>query len=126
MVSLLSTFVFFGCATSTPTIAPDGTQAISIRCGGLSPDSCVVKAGEVCPSGYEVLSSNDAKYLGQVGTSSVSGSWSNYGGGVLGSASSLPVISANTILIRCKTIPFVAPIAKENATRLNWLVCHSP
>ena len=93
-----------GCATSTATIAPDGSPALSIRCGAGAQDQCMLKAGEVCPGGYDVINSSSAQYLGQVGSSSVSGSWNRYGGGVYGSGMSLPVLTPNTMLVRCKPL----------------------
>jgi tetratricopeptide (TPR) repeat protein len=92
------------CATSTSTIAPDGSPAVSIKCGAGAQDQCLLKAGEVCPGGYDVINSNDAQYLGQVGSNSVSGNWNRYGGGVYGSGMSIPVLTPNTMLIRCKTL----------------------
>jgi tetratricopeptide (TPR) repeat protein len=109
-VSLLA----IGCATSTSTIAPDGSPAVAIKCGAVAQDQCLLKAGEACPGGYDVINSNDAQYLGQVGSSSVSGSWNRYGGGVYGSGLSVPVVTPNTMLIRCKPTPIALMPAKVN------------
>ena len=106
-----------GCATSTPTIAPDGSPALSIRCGASAQDQCMLKAGEVCPGGYDVINSSSAQYLGQVGSSSVSGSWNRYGGGVYGSGLSLPVLTPNTMLVRCKPLAMqVLPLSSTIAS----------
>lgn len=93
------------CATSTPIIAPDGSLALSVKCGAGAQDQCQLKAGEVCPGGYDIIQASDSQYLGQVGTSSVSGSWNRIGGGVYGSGMSIPILSPNTMLIRCKPLP---------------------
>ena len=83
-----------GCATSRQVVGPNGTPAYSIRCGAAAVDSCYEKAGEVCPNGYNVLTSQGAKYLGQMGSASVSGGY--------GSATSMPMMAPNTLLIECK------------------------
>jgi tetratricopeptide (TPR) repeat protein len=108
--------VVIGCATSTPTIAPDGSPVLSIKCGASAQDQCVLKAGEVCPAGYDVIDSNSSQYLGQVGSSSVSGSWNRFGGGVYGSGLSIPVLTPNTMLVRCKPLAMqVLPPASTTA-----------
>jgi hypothetical protein len=83
-----------GCATSKQIVGPNGVAAHSIRCGAAVADACYEKAGEVCPNGYTVLNSQGSRYLGQIGTASVSGSY--------GSATSTPLITPNTLLVECK------------------------
>ena len=90
---LLAT-VLAACATATQIVGPSGTPAFSIRCGAAAVEACYQKAGEVCPSGYTVLNSHGSRYLGQVGTANVAGAY--------GSATSMPMVSPNTMLIECK------------------------
>ena len=54
---LLFLIVLSGCTTAKPTVTPDGRRGVSIDCTGQSSwSSCYQKAGQVCPSGYEVVS----------------------------------------------------------------------
>lgn len=50
-----------GCAVSvTPIKGPDGRQAYVMKCSGYMRDrqDCLVKAGELCPTGYIVVDDN--------------------------------------------------------------------
>jgi hypothetical protein len=96
--AIISIAVLSGCATSKQIIGPNGTPAYAIRCGAAVPDACIEKAGEVCPSGYVVLNTRGSQYLGQYGYGSVSGA-SN---GMYGSATSMPIVTPNTLLVECK------------------------
>ena len=98
-----------GCATSNQTVGPNGLPAHSIACGAMNPQSCLEKAGEVCPSGDTVINSSAAKNLGQVQSGSVGGGWNKYGGSIFGSAQSTPLYSANTLLVQCKASPISRP-----------------
>ena len=102
LLLLATTAILCGCATSRQIIGPNGTPAHSIRCGAAVADACLEKAGELCPNGYVVLNSQGSQYLGQMGTGSVGGSWNRSGGSVLGSASSVPLVTPNTLLVECK------------------------
>ncbi len=82
------------CATATQIVGPNGTPAYSIRCGAAAADSCYQKAGEVCPGGYNILNSQGSRYLGQVGNAYVAGGY--------GSATSMPMITPNMLLVECK------------------------
>lgn len=42
------------CTTVTPFVGPNGKPAHHIDCGS-SQQNCMLKAGELCPSGYEVI-----------------------------------------------------------------------
>lgn len=48
-----------GCMSIDPVPfrGPDGKQAYSMKCSGMgrSLDACYQKAGEVCPSGYNIV-----------------------------------------------------------------------
>ena len=46
-----------GCATARPLTLPNGTQGQAVSCNtaGLSMADCYVKAGQVCPAGYDIL-----------------------------------------------------------------------
>ena len=50
-------FVLTGCVTARPLTLPNGEQGQVISCNGMarSISDCYVKAGEVCPSGYDVV-----------------------------------------------------------------------
>ena len=91
-----------GCATSKKINGPNGQPAHSIRCGAARPDTCLEKAGEVCPDGYLVLNSKGSQFLGQFGSGSVNGAWGTLGGSVHGSSTSIPLISPNIMLVECK------------------------
>jgi hypothetical protein len=43
-----------------PITLPDGSQRRLIGCGGIQHDmlSCYVKAGEVCPAGYDIITAS--------------------------------------------------------------------
>lgn len=92
-----------GCTTAKQIIGPDGTHVYAIDCHPAMPNDCLEKAGEVCPSGYMVLNATGSKSLGQVGSGSGSGQWSQLGGGVSGSTMSVPILTPNSMLIECKT-----------------------
>jgi hypothetical protein len=50
--TLALTALLAGCASSSPTYAPDGSQAYSLTCSGM----CYEKAGQICKErGYEVV-----------------------------------------------------------------------
>jgi len=82
------------CATSKQINGPNGTPAYAIRCGAAVLSACYEKAGEICPNGYNILTSDGARYLGQLGNANVSGGY--------GSATSVPMITPNNLLIECK------------------------
>ncbi|KAF0843441.1 hypothetical protein FNL37_0867 [Methylovorus glucosotrophus] len=47
-----------GCATSSPTYAPDGSKAFSLDCSGAARNwgMCYEKAGQLCKEkGYEIV-----------------------------------------------------------------------
>jgi hypothetical protein len=46
-----------GCISASPTILPDGTRGYAIRCNGTARDiqDCYMRAGEMCPGGYDVV-----------------------------------------------------------------------
>lgn len=48
------------CTTSRPITLPSGEQGRLIGCGGIQHSfaDCYVKAGEICPHGYDVLLQN--------------------------------------------------------------------
>lgn len=96
ITALFLAAILAACATSKQIVGPNGTPAHSIKCGAGAVDSCYEKAGEVCPNGYTILDSQGSRYLGQIGSASVSGAY--------GSATSTPIISPNTLLIECKAI----------------------
>ncbi len=92
-----------GCATSKLINGPNGLPAHSIACGVINPEACLEKAGEVCPTGYTVLSSRAGQNLGQFETGSLNAGWNKFGGSISGASNSSPVFSPNTMLIQCKT-----------------------
>lgn len=55
---IVLTFLLTGCASSSPTYAPDGSHAFSLDCSGTVRNwgMCYEKAGELCKErGYEVV-----------------------------------------------------------------------
>ena len=67
MKYIASLFVFIlitSCATSKEIVLPSGERGFTISCGTYEGDSwsaCYEKAGEVCPSGYEILERSEEK-----------------------------------------------------------------
>lgn len=93
LLSLLGVLISAG-ATSRQIVGPSGAPAHAIRCGAAALSACYEKAEEVCPNGYNILTSDGARYLGQLGSANISGGY--------GSASSVPVITPNNLLVECK------------------------
>lgn len=93
LVGLLAVMLA-ACATSKPIVGPNGTPAYSIICGAAVINACYEKAGEVCPNGYVILNTDGSRYLGQIGNASVSGAY--------GSATSIPMVTPNNLLVECR------------------------
>lgn len=54
-------FLLASCAvTATPVTGSNGKQAYSMKCSGYMRDrqDCLIKAGQLCSSGYDVLDDN--------------------------------------------------------------------
>jgi hypothetical protein len=53
--------ILTGCTTARPIGLPSGDQGEIIRCNGIqhSLEDCYIKAGEVCPNGYDVLTGGE-------------------------------------------------------------------
>ena len=52
-----------GCAVpATPVTGPDGHQAYVLKCSGYMRDrqDCLIKAGQLCPTGYSVVDDNSS------------------------------------------------------------------
>jgi len=94
IVLFLVVTVLSACATSTQIIGPSGSPAYAIKCGAAALTACYEKAGEICPNGYSILTSDGARYLGQLGSASVSGGY--------GTATSVPMMTPNNLLVECK------------------------
>ena len=60
---LLLGIILSGCASATKVTLPSGEKGFSIDCSGTAVpiSKCMEKAGEVCPSGYEVISSHNER-----------------------------------------------------------------
>lgn len=62
VVVLTSLIAISGCTkpTAAPLILPDGGAGLIIRCGGsnLLISDCYTKAGEMCPIGYSIVTSD--------------------------------------------------------------------
>jgi hypothetical protein len=86
--------LLFACAMSKQIIGPSGSPAYAIKCGAAALGACYEKAGEICPGGYNILTSDGARYLGQLGNANISGGY--------GSALSVPMITPNNLLVECK------------------------
>jgi len=59
IITITSLIVLIGCMAVKPVKfkGPNGRNAYSMFCsyGGRTLDECYVKAGEVCPNGYDVI-----------------------------------------------------------------------
>jgi len=61
---LLITILIGGCATSQQIILPSGETGFTVNCGtyeGNSWSACYKKAGEMCPTGYDILEKNESE-----------------------------------------------------------------
>lgn len=105
--SLLLCFgILTGCASASPTYAPDGRQAYSLNCSGAARNwgMCYQKAGEICQgSGYDVLHQNGEQGVMVQGKSNAhlsGGSHSIFGN----SSSNLLATTTNrrTMTVACK------------------------
>ncbi len=58
---LLITIPLSACVTTAPITLPDGSQGRVIRCDGamLNISDCAVKAGRICPLGYDVYNGSE-------------------------------------------------------------------
>jgi hypothetical protein len=61
----LSFLIFLtACMSISPTqfVGPNGKEAYSMRCSGMgrSMEACYQKAGQVCPSGYNIVSNSSS------------------------------------------------------------------
>jgi hypothetical protein len=70
---LLIVFLFIGYASVDPIPfkGPNGKDAYSMKCSGMGRtlDKCFVKAGEVCPNGYNIISQTSGTVAVPVGAS---------------------------------------------------------
>lgn len=59
IVLATSAFLLASCASIDPVPfnGPNGRQAYSMKCSGMGRtlDACYVKAGELCPAGYNIV-----------------------------------------------------------------------
>jgi hypothetical protein len=64
-----------GCAkpTARSLTLPDGSAGLAIRCGGSNMliSDCYAKAGELCPKGYSVLTSDTFEQPSMMATSAI-------------------------------------------------------
>jgi len=63
LIACCFVLVLGGCAVpATPITGPDGKTAYVLKCSGYMRDrqDCLVKAGQVCPSGYTVVDDNSS------------------------------------------------------------------
>lgn len=69
ILSLVSILFIFSCATSKEIVLPSGEKGYTVNCGtyeGNSWSACYEKAGEICPTGYDILEkieSNDKQLV---------------------------------------------------------------
>ena len=64
LYALLGLVLITSCATSQEIVLPSGQKGFTINCGSYEGDSwsaCYQKAGEVCPSGYDILEKTEEK-----------------------------------------------------------------
>jgi len=66
---LLPLALIFSCTTSKQIVMPSGDKATLVSCGGTANrwSSCYEKAGELCPSGYDILDKMEER--GMIGDS---------------------------------------------------------
>lgn len=90
IVIVASMALLAGCVTAKQTVAPDGRPAYSISCNGGTHDlgDCYSKAGEMCPSGFNVVAGESG------GTNFIGASGGTFYGGT---------IPKRTIIVECKT-----------------------
>jgi hypothetical protein len=81
LLGLLVLAFLAGCVGVHEVKGPDGKPALALKCGDAT--ACYKKAGELCPDGYDLVSNNNASYVG-----GANGTF--YGG------------STTTILVECK------------------------
>lgn len=55
----VSAVVLAGCVSSKTVTGPSGGDAHYIRCGAASLDACYDQAGQLCPSGFDVIDSSE-------------------------------------------------------------------
>jgi hypothetical protein len=69
ILSLVSILFIFSCATSKEIVLPSGEKGYTVNCGtyeGNTWSACYEKAGEICPTGYDILEkieSNDKQLV---------------------------------------------------------------
>lgn len=61
IISALLILLITGCTTATEIRSPNGQKGFAIECKNMT--SCYAKAGEVCPSGYNLVD-NDTRTTG--------------------------------------------------------------
>jgi hypothetical protein len=54
------TLLLAGCGSASPIALPGGGAGYMIGCGGIqnTMDTCLVKASQVCPAGYDVVATD--------------------------------------------------------------------
>jgi hypothetical protein len=114
LVILSLSSLVMACAQATPVTTPSGNRGFAVSCGAALLDECYAKAGEVCPSGYEILDQQGSRYLGQLSTGNAyansggnafanrTNAQANYNSNARANYSSLPMMSPNKLLIECK------------------------
>jgi hypothetical protein len=109
------------CTFSRPMTLPDGSRGQMITCHGSlnSMSNCMVKAGEICPGGYDVLNGDQESqpFMASTGGFSAtrnyaSGSYGTYGG----------TIAHRSLMVRCHN----APVAPATATTIQPSVAPAP
>lgn len=61
---LILPLLIVGCATSQEIVLPSGDKGFTVNCGtyeGNSWSACYKKAGEMCPTGYDILEKNESE-----------------------------------------------------------------
>ena len=60
-ILIFVSLILSSCASATKVTLPSGQKGFSIDCSGtaIPVSKCIEKAGEVCPNGYEVISSHN-------------------------------------------------------------------
>ena len=85
-IGILLSLLLCGCAISPrPLTGPNGRPGYAMRCSGAGRtlEACYQKAGQLCPSGYDVISEGG-------------------GGALLGTPHGLIGASRHSLMVECK------------------------
>jgi hypothetical protein len=91
-IAIMLIAIVTACTTSQPIGLPDGTVGQLIGCGGVqhAMADCYLKAGKICPKGYDIVQADGeaqpfSASHGSINgtTAAVQGSYSSYSGSIV-------------------------------------------